>query len=272
MDNHSKSRVLIVDDMRVNRMILSSLLASNGVSSDLAESGTECIELCRNNQYDLILLDHRMPEIDGVDTLLQLKQIFLKTGREIPVVCHTTEDAKRNINLYKAAGFADVLIKPIEPRELSHILMTYLPEGQNEKDEAAETSERVKEEMEKLPEWLKNVSQINLTSGIEHCETVKDYLDALTVFKASISEKAAEIEQFMKEENYKMYTIRVHSLKSMAKLIGAEKLSNEAAVMEYAGKHDDVDLILERTPGLLEQYRAFLTYLAPLDEIREEQV
>ncbi len=65
--NNTTSRVLIVDDMPVNRLVLSSLLATHGVMSDQAESGMECIELCENNDYDLILLDHRMPDMDGVD-------------------------------------------------------------------------------------------------------------------------------------------------------------------------------------------------------------
>jgi CheY-like chemotaxis protein len=67
-------------------MILSSLLVSNGVAADLAESGKECLELCRKNNYDLILLDHRMPGIDGVDTFVQLKEIFKEQGREIEAV------------------------------------------------------------------------------------------------------------------------------------------------------------------------------------------
>ena len=97
------SRVIIVDDMVINRMIISSLLASNGVLADQAESGRECIEMCRDKEYDLILLDHRMPEYDGVDTLLELKELFKEQGREVPVVCHTTEEGRSNINLYKAA-------------------------------------------------------------------------------------------------------------------------------------------------------------------------
>ena len=129
METKSQSRVLIVDDMRVNRMILSSLLASHGVLADLAESGEECLTFCRENRYDLILLDHRMPGADGIDTLVQLKEIFKEQGREVPVVCHTVETGKENINLYKAAGFADVLIKPVQPQNLSELLTKYLPEG-----------------------------------------------------------------------------------------------------------------------------------------------
>ncbi len=115
MENKA-SRVLIVDDMFANRIILSSLLASRGITSDQVETERECIELCENNDYDLILLDHRMPDLDGVDTLVRLKEIFKTKKKKTPVVCHTTEEGRKNINLYKAAGFADVLIKPIDPK------------------------------------------------------------------------------------------------------------------------------------------------------------
>lgn len=266
MDDHSRSRVLIVDDMRVNRLILSSLLSSGGIDSDLAEGGAECLKLCRDNKYDLILLDHRMPDLDGVETLVRLKQIFTETGREVPVVCHTTEDASRNINLYKAAGFADVLIKPIEPGELSKILMTYLPEGKDVQKTGSEADEKLSQEISKLPDWLKKVPGINIGSGIRHCETAEDYLDALSVFAGSIEKKASEIEKYQKEENYGMYVLRVHSLKSMAAVIGADELSDDAAKLEDAGHHEDFELIGRETAKLVDDYRKYVEYLAPLND------
>ena len=80
MENN-KSRVLIVDDMRINRIVLASILATHGITSDQAENGIECINLCRENDYDLVLLDHRMPELDGVDTLVRLKEMFKERGK-----------------------------------------------------------------------------------------------------------------------------------------------------------------------------------------------
>ncbi|MBR1759878.1 MAG: response regulator [Schwartzia sp.] len=152
METKTQSRVLIVDDMRVNRMILSSLLASHGVLADMAESGEACLALCRENRYDLILLDHRMPGADGIDTLVQLKEIFKEQGREVPVICHTVETGKENINLYKAAGFADVLIKPVHPQNLSELLMKYLPGGSEEERQKGDDEDaRRKEEPAKLP-------------------------------------------------------------------------------------------------------------------------
>ena len=267
METKTQSRVLIVDDMRVNRMILSSLLATQGVLADLAESGEKCLALCRENRYDLIFLDHRMPGIDGVDTFVQLKELFKEQGHEVPVVCHTVEAAKDNINLYKAAGFADVLIKPIQPQRLSEVLMAYLPEGsvadtRKQEDEDA----RLREELSKLPAWLSGVPGLDLSYGMGNCETADDYMDALAVFAASVTGKADEIERLLREEDFSHYTLKVHSLKSMARLVGATGLSDAAAELEAAGKSSEHDAIREKTPKLLEEYRAYAKHLARLAE------
>ncbi len=268
MDNNS-SRVLIVDDMPVNRMILASLLASNGVISEQVESGQECLDLCEQKDFDLILMDHRMPELDGVDTLVRLKEIFKEKDREVPVVCHTTEEGRSNINLYKAAGFSDVLIKPIDPQQLLSVLMTYLPEEDKVSEQEEELilleespsedsdEDDLKDELDKLPMWLKTVPHIDLVAGIKNCETASEYVDALYVFHSSIIQKAEEIEFYLSHEDWTMFELRVHSLKSMAALIGAKKLSEAARALESAAKLDDHSTIRQDTPALLKAYRAF---------------
>ncbi len=265
MEMNPLPRVLIVDDMRVNRTILSSLLASSGVASDLATSGRECLDLCRENTYDLILLDHRMPDMDGIDTLVRLKEMFREQGKEIPVICHTTEDALDNINLYKAAGFVEVLIKPIQTQQLLDMLIKYLPKGSvRHTEKEQEDRSNLDKELNELPEWTRHLPGIDLAVGVENCDTAEDYLDALAVFAASIREKSDEIERLWKEENYETYTLKVHSLKSMARLIGANLLSSLAADLEYAGKHGDTETIKEKTPTLLSKYRVYSKHLSRL--------
>lgn len=276
MENNG-SRVLIVDDMPINRMIISSLLATNGVRSDQVESGAECLEMCRQKKYDLILLDHRMPDLDGVDTLILLKELFAEQGREVPVICHTAEEGRQNINLYKAAGFADVLIKPIDPRLLSEVLMTYLPEEDilSKKDETPLLSEEspesdmpadsdTRDELDKLPVWLKTVPHIDLVAGIANCGSAEDYVDSLFIFHSSIQDKSYEIEHYLVEEDWTTYGLRVHSLKSMARLVGARNLGEYAANLERAAKCGDHAYIRSETPALLASYRFFIDRLAPL--------
>lgn len=260
----SNARILIVDDMPINRTILSSMLTTLGISCDLAGSGRECLDLCRNNSYDLILLDHRMPDMDGVDTLVQLKEIFHRTGVETPVICHTADEGRNYINLYKAAGFADVLIKPADPGELMVMLMTYLPDGGFKLPEDEEKRKRTDSELASLPTWLKNVPELDLKSGIEHCETASDYIDALTVFVGSVKEKSEDIERFEKDGNWPMYLLRVHSLKSVARLIGAVSIADKAADLEYAGMQQEYGLVHALTRPLLDEYGSMLPKLKKL--------
>ena len=271
------SRVLIVDDMPINRMIISSLLASNGVLSDQAEGGSECLALCESHDYDLILLDHRMPEPDGIDTLLALKELFIKKGRTVPVICHTTEDGKDNIKLYKAAGFADVLIKPIDPRLLSEIVMTYLPEKDKvieQEDALIESLPEVKEEdssdpdtrdeIEKLPIWLKTVPHLDLVAGINNLGTAEEYLYSLYVFLNSAEEKSDEIKTAYDNGDQAMFKLCVHSLKSMSRLVGARQLSVQAADLEKASEKSSLDELRRETSKLLSSYGKYAEHLAPL--------
>ena len=117
-----------------------------------------------------------------------------------------------------------------------------------------------------LPVWLYDISEINTASGLEHCGTEEDYIDALSVFQASGSQKASEIEGFLKSGDYSMYTLRVHSLKSMASLIGAGRLSEMAYALELAGKNNDISVIKKDTAALLEAYRVLYSHLEPLKE------
>jgi CheY-like chemotaxis protein len=272
------SRVLIVDDMSMNRMVLSSLLATQGIIADQAESGFECIDLCQQKDYDLILLDHRMPDMDGVDTLVKLKEIFESRGVNTPIVCHTTAEGRQNINLYKAAGFADVLIKPIEPNELFDVIVTYLSDKNTSEqpleeifvpdEELSPVEEDINnaEELDKLPMWLKLVPHIDLVAGIANCGSAEDYLDALYIFYSSIEEKAEEIRSFLNSSDWTMYALRVHSLKSMARLIGAKKLGDLAARLEDAARKDNHKSIRANTPELLESYTEFSSLLSKLKE------
>lgn len=265
--SENAARALIVDDAPINRMILVSMLASYGVNSDEAENGKECLTLCREHSYDLIFLDQRMPELDGANTMTQLKELFKENDREIPVICHTAEDSFMQPEIYQTAGYADVLSKPAQPKQLCAILVKYLPDGTVTNIPAeVEESERIKTELALLPDWLNEHPDLNLSSAIAHCQTAKDLLNALSVFAASVSEKADELEQFLQQENWKQYTMRVHSLKSIARLIGADELADLAAEMETAGEQTDTEKITQTTPKLLEKYRALSSLSSHMSE------
>lgn len=260
-------RILIVDDTLVNRMILHSLLTSYGIDTDVAESGRECMELCEKNCYDLILMDYRMPEMNGVETFQKLKQMFEASGCKTPVICHTSEDTEEDRGFYRSVGFADILKKPVEPEILVEVLNSYLPRRIPDPKEAGHREQdRIREELSRLPEWLGAVEEIDLAAGVGFCKTADIFLEVLTVFADSIAEKSEEIEMDLAREDWQMYTLKVHSLKSMLRLIGAGRLADTAQALEAAGKCGDLDKILAGTPMLMKDYRALIPKLAPLLE------
>lgn len=269
MAETNKPRALVCDDMEINRIMLESLLMSYGADVELAVDGDECIKKCNDKKYDLIFLDNHMPDKDGYETLKELKA---KTGDDFntPVVCYTAYEPQEGQSDYEKAGFDAVLNKPIEPAQLSDILEKFLSERFNLKDKEEESKEqkniRMGKEKEILPKWIFDIKGLDIDEGIAHCDNANDYINALTIFAASIDDKSKEIKEFLANDNIQMYILRVHSLKSMARLVGANELSQLAAELETAGKKGDMTTIEDKTGELLKSYQSFKKPLAQFIE------
>ena len=260
-----EARILIVDDTAMNLTVAKGLLKATQVQIDTALSGYECLEKVQGDHYDLILLDHRMPGIDGVETLSSMKELEKTPGYpnlDTPVIVLTANAVSGAREEYLAAGFDDYLSKPIDSQQLEAALQKYLPP---EKVQTVEAGAQEQEEGKcELPAWLHEVQGIDCKAGVEHCGSAEAYLDALTVFAQSIENGAKEIQRFYENEDWTNYTTKVHALKSTARVIGAEELSDRAKRLEDAGNNCYCDEIAEGTAPLLELYRSFRQGLAPL--------
>jgi signal transduction histidine kinase/ActR/RegA family two-component response regulator len=114
-------RMLYVEDMEPNRFVMKAMVKPWEVALDMASSGHEALNLVREHDYDLILMDIQMPEMDGVETLLQIKQEY-GAAWQVPVVAFTAHAQDRDVLKYKKAGFAEVLTKPAGPDVLKACL------------------------------------------------------------------------------------------------------------------------------------------------------
>ena len=119
------ARVLVVDDNRMNRFVVKSLLKKTQVQITLAESGAECIAKLQQEPFDIVLLDHMMPEMDGVETLRRIKAEHIAEG--VPFVALTANAIVGSREKYISLGFDDYLSKPIDGRSLERLLGQYLP-------------------------------------------------------------------------------------------------------------------------------------------------
>lgn len=258
-------RILVVDDAPMNIAVISGLLKRTKIRVDTAESGEECIEKFAVKSYDLVFLDHRMPGMDGPETLGQLKRRFAAKLAKTPVVSLTANAMSGAREEYIALGFTDYLSKPVMADELESLLLRVLPpEKIVVKDEMEEQAEIGADSP--LPDWLLDSPLFDTRKGVLFCGGNAEYLETLALFGRSINFQSAEIERFWKVKDYDAYTIKVHSLKSMAKAVGAMKLSRLAAELEEAGKEGDVDSIENGTDSLLSLYRSLSKPLARLSE------
>lgn len=123
-----EAKVLVVDDVMMNLQVVKGLLRDTKVQITLAKSGAEALELIKDNTYHLILMDHMMPEMDGVETLQKIRE-GANSNNQVPVVVLTANAIAGEKEKYLAAGFVDYLSKPVRGEELEKMVMKHLPQG-----------------------------------------------------------------------------------------------------------------------------------------------
>ena len=121
----SKVKVLIVDDMQVNLLVLKGLLKRTKVQVVTAKSGKDCLKLCDKEAFNIILMDHRMPEMDGVETLHHLRENGI--NKDVPVIAVTANVISGAYEYYTREGFDDLILKPVNVDFLEEKLMQYIP-------------------------------------------------------------------------------------------------------------------------------------------------
>lgn len=123
-----EAEILLVDDNRVNRRVFCGLLKQTKVQITDVGSGRECLDHIRQKHYDLIFLDHMMPEMDGMETMRQMKEMEDNLCKETPVIMLTANAIMGAKEQYLAAGFDDFLAKPIDQTKLERLMMHWMPQ------------------------------------------------------------------------------------------------------------------------------------------------
>ncbi|WP_408071714.1 ATP-binding protein [Butyrivibrio sp. JL13D10] len=257
--------ILVVDDNPMNLTVIKGLLKSTKVFVTTATSGAECLEKIQEIKFNVVFLDHMMPEMDGVETVQEIR----KTDTELPVYA-LTANTSENEEFYKSVGFNGYLGKPIDSVQLEETIMRHLPPEMMERPSGEEFYE---EEITTIPEdlkWIYDVPQIDVDEGIKNSGGVGGYLVSLRLFLDTIESNAKVIQDAYDEKNIRLYTIKVHALKSSARIIGAMELSQLAASLEDAGNRDDTRFINNNNARFMSDYLTFKEILAPLNNKEED--
>ncbi len=257
--------ILVVDDTPMNLNVIKGLLKATEVFVTTSESGEDAIGKIRDNHFDVVFLDHMMPGMDGIETLQEIRKI----NAEVPVYA-LTANASVGEDFYKEKGFNGYLSKPVDSELLEKTILKHIPE---EMIKMVEKKQAV-EELTELPEnmqWLYETEGINVDEGIKNSGGINNYIFALNLFLDTIDGNAQVISDAYENDNIRLYTIKVHALKSSARIIGAHELSKHCEQLENAGNRNDLDFIHGNTGRLLTEYAGYKEKLSSLKEDNESR-
>ncbi len=283
-----EARILVVDDNEMNLKVASGILKPYGVVPDCAASGAESLELVKEKKYDLIFMDHMMPQMDGVEAMKIIRTF--EGGKELKIIALTANALSGLDAKYINEGFDGYLAKPIEPREMEALLKKMLPEKLTEErkpEEEATEEEFVlefspEEEMTFEPDGARTQDTgeesrkiltelgdagLNTEAGLLYAAGDPDfYLNLVQEFINTYEDKLTQLEALFAACNWHDYGICVHALKSNSKTIGADELSEQARNLENASKGQDEDFVKENHSVFTENYKELA---AKLKEILE---
>lgn len=239
-----QAKILIVDDNPENLMVTRSLLKRTAVFVDTAASGEECVHKVRQNVYDLILLDYMMPQMDGIDTIRELKK---DVQFHIPVIALTADVTKGIEQTFLREGFCAYLSKPVMWSKLEDLLMKYLRDNLVFIREDLKEEQKIKdEEFKQLKGQLKE-NDIKIEEGLRLLDgDFMQYRKLMEFFTEYQEEYMRQMQQLMTQKEVKVdeITRMMHTLKSNAKAIGAIHLYEIAKEMEDRGKQKDMEYIM----------------------------
>jgi signal transduction histidine kinase/CheY-like chemotaxis protein len=279
-------RVLIVDDVSMNLQVAEGLLEPYNMMTKTCLSGKEAVSLVQESEYDLVLMDHMMPEMDGFEAVAAIRALG---GRfeQLPIVALTANTVVGMKDLFLKNGFNDFLAKPIEIPNLNGLIERWVPLEKRAINERRLLSERrMQQERRSLAErravekalqgagdkysaYDKHISLIEEVAGLDRLfsiggldvakgiaitgSNVSVYMDVLKTYCKDASSRTVFFDFSHAQSDIKGFTTQVHALKSASGSIGAVAVADEAYALERAGLHGDLAFIQKRIDGFRER-------------------
>ena len=260
------ARLLVVDDVEMNLKVVCGLLKETEVKIDTATNGEDALRLVEENDYDLVLLDHMMPVMDGIETLQCMNDIKSFDIKKTPVVMLTANAVAGAKNTYIRAGFTDYITKPIREEVLLSIVKKYLPqelvvsiEGYETEKDSSKANGAVAGGAQQSFAELSDI--LDVATGLGYCMNDESfYREMLDEYVKN--DRREELERLFGEGDFENYRIVIHSLKSTSLTIGAVHLSEKAKAIESACKEGNVGFVREQHGTCMSDYKVVLERLS----------
>lgn len=250
------AKILLVDDNEINLTVVEGLLEPLKMQIDTATHGRQALEMIKQKKYDLIFMDHMMPEMDGVDVTRIIRKDYPEYNN-VPIIALTANAMEESKTMFLVEGMNDFISKPVELRLLVACIKRWLPK------EMQKHFVEDKKEKSQHTVGYPVIGDLNVIEAVRLLGSEKMFWKVAEDYCKDIDHRSKIIRGYLEQKNWDMYTIEVHSLKSTSKQIGAMRLSEMAAELEKAGKNNDIQKIMDTTDALLEVYESYKEILQP---------
>ncbi|MCL2019638.1 MAG: ATP-binding protein [Oscillospiraceae bacterium] len=256
-----EAKVLVVDDINTNLRVAKGLLMPYKMKIDLCNNGMEAIEAVKTKDYDLVFMDHRMPEMDGVEATAHIRALGSKEKdayfKDVPIVALTANAVAGTREMFLENGFNEYISKPIDTVKLNTVLERFIPRKKQKGLSNADSI--VIEPVPKKSKPTVEIDGLNVKKGLSiSAGSPEYYIETLSTFVEDGTERIEQLKEFLKNNDMQSYTTCVHALKSAAASVGADELSGFAYTMELAAKQEDLSFIKARNDDFLTELDALL--------------
>jgi CheY-like chemotaxis protein/HPt (histidine-containing phosphotransfer) domain-containing protein len=259
------ARILVVDDNALNLTVAQGFLARHGVRAETAAGGEEAVEKIRSTHYDLVFMDHMMPDVDGIEAVRRVRAIPGEYYAALPIVALSANAVLEVRDLFFQAGMNGFIAKPIDADELNVALARWLPaekilgEGVEERVEEASPNSGKPDE---ILARLRNIADLDVNTGLARTlDDRRTYTDILRQFCAGLDKDLADIRAFLENGDWKAYSIRLHALKSVFANFGNQRMTERAFALENASANGDTATCLQRTHDFCQDMEMFRAQL-----------
>ena len=217
------TRILLVDDIATNLKVAEGLLMSYRAVVDTSLNGFQAIEMVKRRDYDLIFMDHMMPDMDGIETTAAIRTWESEHNKSIPIVALTANAVTGMKEMFLEKGFNDFLTKPISVSKLDEILERWIVQ---EKKEKVKRNNNLETKNIKSDRKLEKVST-----------------ELLKVFQNDAEKAVITLKDTFAKGDIKLFTTTAHAMKSALANIGEINYSKDANDLENAGINQDTEFI-----------------------------
>ncbi|MBP3610012.1 MAG: response regulator [Lachnospiraceae bacterium] len=268
-----EAKILVVDDNQVNRKVFLNLLKELQMEIHEAAGGFACLDMVTKQQYDLIFLDHMMPDLDGVETIKKMHALDDYPCKGTPVIALTANALSGAKEMYLDIGFSDYLSKPFQPEKLEEMILEYLPKEKVVAVDASSLPKKKDKLLNFADQGFPDVEGMDWKYAAIVQPNAESLLDVIVMFTSLIKSDAQVLKQkynILLEilatnppeseevlEAWKQYRVKVHAMKTSAAMIGAVSLSSFARLLENFSKKQIIEPIKVLTDIFLEEWLSY---------------